>query len=115
MLERVGVGPLGEEGNVGGLSGDKGGIKIGGSNGPKKKGIRQGKDAVVVVGASVVVWAARQGIGAIGSAWLMEKADVVVAECEDVAGKATVDLLGALVILEVLMVSENIDNEFGSE
>ena len=115
MLERVGVGPLGEEGNVGGLSGDKGGVKIGGSNGLKKKGIRQGKYAVIVVGAGVVVWAARQGISAIGSAWLMEKADVVVAEGEDVAGEATVDLLGASVILEVLVVGENVDDKFGSE
>ena len=115
MLERVGVGPLGEKGNVGGLSGEKGGVKIGGSDGPKKKGIRQGKYAVVVMGACVVVRAARQGIGAIGSAGLMEEADVVVAKGEDVVGEATVDLLGASVILEVLMVGENVDNEFGSE
>ena len=45
----------------------------------------------------------------------MEKADVVVAEREDVASEATVDFLGAPVILEVLVVSENIDDEFGSE
>ena len=45
----------------------------------------------------------------------MEEADVVVAECEDVAGEATVDFLGAPVILEVLVVGENIDNKFGSE
>ena len=45
----------------------------------------------------------------------MEEADVVVAEREDVAGEATVDFLGAAVILEVLVVGENVDDKFGSE
>ena len=67
------------------------------------------------MGAGVVVWVARQGIGAIGSTRLMEEADVVVAEHEDVAGEATVDFLGAPVVLEVLVVGENVDDEFGSE
>ena len=67
------------------------------------------------MGAGVVVRVARQGIGAIGSARLMEEADVVIAEREDVAGEATVDFLGAPIILEVLVVGENIDDEFGSE
>ena len=67
------------------------------------------------MGTGVVVRAARQGIGTIGSARLVEEADVVVAEHEDVAGKASVDFLGAAVILEVLVVGENIDDEFGAE
>ena len=67
------------------------------------------------MGAGVVVRAVRQGISAIGSTWLVEEADVVVAEREDVASEATVDFLGALVILEVLVVGENIDDELGSE
>jgi hypothetical protein len=106
---------LGEEGGVGGLSGEKSGVKVGGSDGPEEEGIRQGKDAVVIVGAGVVVQAARQGVGAIGSARLMEEANVVVAEREDIVGKATVNFLGAPVILEVLVVGENVDDEFGSE
>ena len=58
LLKGVGVGPLGEEGGVGGLSGDKCGIEIGGSNGPKEEGVREGKDTIVIMGTGVVVWAA---------------------------------------------------------
>ena len=115
LLQRVGVGPLGEERGVRGLSGNKSGVEVGGGDGSKKEGVRQGKDAVVIVGASVVVRAVRQGIGAIGRTWLMEKADVIVAEREDVASDATVDFLRAPVILEVLVVGEDVDNKFGSE
>ena len=100
---------------MGGLSGDKSGVEVGGSDGSKEEGIQQGKDAVVIVGAGVVVQTARQGIGAIGSTRLMEEADVVVAEREDVVGEATVDFLGAPVILEVLVVGKNVDDKFGSE
>ena len=67
------------------------------------------------MGAGIMVRVARQGIGAIGSAWFMEEVDVVIAEREDVVGKATIDFLGASVILEVLVVGEDVDNEFGSE
>jgi hypothetical protein len=67
------------------------------------------------VGTGVVVRAARQGIGAIGGTGFMEEADVVVAEREDVASETTVDFLGAPVVLEVLVVSKNVDNKFGSE
>jgi hypothetical protein len=45
----------------------------------------------------------------------MEEAGVVVAKGQDVAGKVVVDVLGATIILEVLVVSEDIDNEFGAE
>ena len=45
----------------------------------------------------------------------MEEADVVVAKSQDVAGKAAVDLLGAAIILEVLVVGKNIDDEFGAK
>ena len=114
-LQRVGVGPLGKEGGVGSLGGDKSGIKVSGSNGPKEEGIGQGEDTIIIVGAGVMVWVAGQGIGAIGSARFMEKADVVVAERKDVMGKVTVDFLGAAVILEVLVVSKNIDDELGTE
>ena len=39
MLERVGVGPLGEEGAVGGLGSEKSGVEVGGGDGSKKKGV----------------------------------------------------------------------------
>ena len=57
-LQRVGVGPLGKEGGVGGLGGNKSGIEVGGGNGPKEEGVRQGEDAIIIVGTSVVVRAA---------------------------------------------------------
>ena len=100
---------------MGGLGGDKSGVEVGGSDGPKEEGIQQGEDAIIIVDTGVVVWAAGQGIGAIGSAQFMEKADVVVAECQDVLGEATVDFLGAAIILEVLVVSEDVDDELGAQ
>ena len=45
----------------------------------------------------------------------MKKADIVVAEHEDVVGEATVDFLGASVVLEVLVVRENVDDEFRTQ
>ena len=56
LLQRVGVGPLGEKGGVGGLGSDKSGIEISGGNGLKEEGIWQGEDTIIVVDASVVVW-----------------------------------------------------------
>ena len=55
MLERIGVSPLGEEGGVVGLSGDKRGVKIGGRESSEKESVGEGKDTIVVAGASVVV------------------------------------------------------------
>ena len=41
-----------------GLSGDNCGIEIVGGNGLKEEGVREGKDAIVIVGTGVVVGAA---------------------------------------------------------
>ena len=43
---------------MGGLGGDERGIEIGGCNGSKEEGVRKGKDAIIIVGTGVVVWAA---------------------------------------------------------
>ena len=45
----------------------------------------------------------------------MEEADVVVAERKDVAGEATVDFLGATVILKVLVIGKDVNEELGSQ
>ena len=45
----------------------------------------------------------------------MKEADVVVAECQDVAGEAAIDFLGAAVILEILVISKNVDDELGTK
>ena len=45
----------------------------------------------------------------------MKEADVVITEREDVVSEATVDFLGAPVILEVLVVGENIDDKLGAK
>ena len=115
LLERVGVGPLGEERGVSGLRGNDSGVKVGGSDGSKEESVWEGKDVVVVAGTGIMVWVAGQGISVIGSAGFMEEADVVVTERQNIAGETAVDLLGALVILAVLVVGENIDDELGSE
>jgi hypothetical protein len=43
---------------VGGLSGNERGVKVSGSNGLKEEGVREGKDAIIIVGTGVVVRAA---------------------------------------------------------
>ena len=65
---------------MGGLGGDDGVVKVGCGDSMEEEDIRQGKDMVIIVGASVVVRAAGQGIGVIGGSWFVEEADVVVAE-----------------------------------
>ena len=65
---------------MGGLGGDKSGVEVSGGNGSKEEGIWQGEDVIIIVDTGVVVRAAGQGIGAIGSTGFMEEADVVVAE-----------------------------------
>ena len=115
MLERIGVSPLREEGGVVGLSGDKRGVKVGGRESVEKESVGEGKDTIVVMGASVVVGTARQSVGAIGGAGFVKEPNVVVAEGQDVAGKAAVNFLGAAVVLEVLVVGEDVDDEFGAQ
>ena len=115
LLERIGVGPLGDEGGVCGLGGDKSGVEVSGGKGAEEEGIWQGEDAVVIVDAGVMVRATGQSIGAVGGARLMDEADVVVAEREDIVSEATVDFLGAAVILEVLVIGKDVDEEFGSD
>ena len=43
---------------MGGLSGNKCGVKVDCSDGSKEESIREGKDAIVVVGTGIMVWAA---------------------------------------------------------
>ena len=45
----------------------------------------------------------------------MEKVNVVVSKGQDIAGEAAVDFLGAAIILEVLVVSEDVDDELGAQ
>jgi hypothetical protein len=47
------------------LGGEKGGVEISGGHGAKKQGVGQGEDAVIVMGASVMIGAAREGISAV--------------------------------------------------
>ena len=65
LLQRVGIGPLGKEGGMGGLGSEKGSVKISGGHGAKKQGVRQGEDTVVIMDSSVMIWAAREGIGVV--------------------------------------------------
>ena len=45
----------------------------------------------------------------------MDEADIVVTEGKNVAGETAIDFLRAAIVLKVLMVGEDIDNEFGSQ
>ena len=99
---------------MGGLGSDNSVVEAGCGDCIKEKAVWQGEDLVIIVGAGVMVQVVGQGICAIGGTWFMEEADVVVAKGQDVAGKAAVDFLGATIILKVLVVSEDIDDEFGA-
>lgn len=65
--------------------------------------------------ACIVVGAAREGIGVVGCSQFMEEADIVVAKGENVVGEAAVDLLRAVVVLEVLVVSKDVNDEFSAQ
>ena len=67
------------------------------------------------MGTGVVVGSSGQGICTIGGAWFMEETDVVVAKGQDIVGKAAVDFLGTMIVLEVLVVSEDINDELGAQ
>ena len=106
--------PVGDEGRVVSLGGNNGGVEVHSGNGIKKEGVQEGEDMVVIVGTSIMVGMVGQGISTVGHPWFMEKVNVVVSEGEDVMGKVAVDFLGAAVVLKVLVVGEDINNEFGS-
>ena len=114
LEEGISVGPLRDEGGVGGLGSNKGGVEVRHGDGIKEEGVWEGEDAVIIVGTSIMVWAAGKGVSAIGCPGLVEKTDVVVAEGENVVGKAAVDLLGAMIVLKVLVVSKDINNKLSS-
>ena len=100
---------------MGGLGGEKGGVEIGGGHGAKKQGVWQGEDTVIISYAGVMIGAARESIGAVRSARLVDEANVVVAKRQNVAGEAAIDFLGAPVVLEIFVISEDVDNKFGTE
>ena len=56
---------MGKEGGLGGLGGEEGGVKISSGHSTKKQGIGEGEDAVVVMGAGIMIGAARESIGAV--------------------------------------------------
>ena len=99
---------------MGSLGGDNGGVKAGQCDGIEEQVIGQGEDLVIITGAGIVVWAAGQGICAVRGARFMEEADVVVTKGQDIVCKVAVNFLGASIILEVLVVGEDIDDEFST-
>ena len=62
-----------------------------------------------------MVQSVRESVGVIGCPWFVEKADVVVAESEDIAGKTVIDLLGTAIVMEVLVIGEDINDELSSQ
>ena len=56
MLEKgVSVGPTCDEGGMGGLGCDNGGVQVRCGDGIKEEGVWEGKDAVIIVGTSIMV------------------------------------------------------------
>ena len=111
LVEGISVGPLRDEGGMGSLGSNKGGVEVRRGDGIEEEGVREGEDVVIIVGTSVMVQAVGKGIGVIGRPGLVEKTDIVIAEGENVAGKAAVDFLGAAIVLKVLVVSKDVDNK----
>ena len=111
----VGIGPSGDERGMGGLGCDNGSIEVGCGDGIKKEGIGEGEDAFIIMGASIMVWAVREGVSTIGGSWLVDEVNVIVAKGEDITGETAVDLLRAAVVLEILMVGEHVNDELSSQ
>ena len=98
-----------------GLSSYEGGVEVHGGNDVEEEGDRKGEDTLVVMRAIVMVRAARESIHMVGHPWFVKEMDIVVAQGEDVASKAAVNLLGASVVLEILVIGKNINNESGTQ
>ena len=80
LLEGVGVGSAREEQGMRGLGIDNGGFEVSRRQSVKKKAVRKGENTFIVMGASVVIRAAREGIGAVRRTWFVNQADVVIAQ-----------------------------------
>ena len=106
---------MGDERGMGCLGGDDGGIEVCRGDGIKEESVQEGKNAVIVVGAIIVVQVAGKGVSAVGHPRLVKKVDIIVAEGEDIVGKMTVNFLGATIVLEVLVVGEYVDDKLSSQ
>ena len=94
---------------------DNGGLKVSCDQGAKEEVIGEGKNAFVVMGAVVVIWAVGEGVGMVRRARFVDQVDIVVPQGKDVAGEAAVNLLGAPIVLKVLVVGKNINNELSAK
>ena len=61
----------------------------------------------IICCAIVIVRVAGEGVSAIGGARFMDKYDIVIAKCKNVAGDMAVNVLGCPVVLQIFVVSDD--------
>ena len=79
-----------------------------------KQGGREDSDLIVVIRPWVEIGSARESIGFVGSAWEVNKGEVVVCETGNITCNTSVDVLWVAVVFEVLVVSIYRDGGLGS-
>jgi len=73
----------------------------------KKKVVWEGDDVMIVGSTISVVRVMRKGISFVSGTRTVNKRDVIVPKCEDVACDPSVNFLGAAEILEIFVVSDD--------
>ena len=79
-----------------------------------EQGGGEDSDLVVVVHPWVEIGSARESIGFVGSAWEVNKGEVVVCKTGNITRNASIDVLWVAVVFEVLVVSVYSDRGLGS-
>lgn len=100
---------------MGKLGRNDGGVKVNCSDGIKEEQVEECKDVFIVVRAIVLVEMVQEGISMVRGARFVKKSDVVVAEGKNIASEVIINLLWALIVLEVLVINEGIYHEFSTK
>ena len=79
-----------------------------------EQGGGEDSDLIVVVRPRVEIRSARESIGFVGSAWEVNKGEVVVCEAGNIACNTSVDVLWMAIVFEVLVVSVYSNGGLGS-
>ena len=79
-----------------------------------EQGGGKNSDLIVVVRSWVEVRLVRESIGFVGSAWKVNKGEIVIRKTGDIVCNTSIDVLRVVVVFEVLVVSIYSDGGLGS-
>jgi len=105
--EVVFEGPAFECGKMSGLTVEAGLLDVSVADGIYEEVIGEGGDVMIVGGAVCIVRVTREGVGFVSGTCTVNKGNIVVPKCENISRDPSVDYLGAMEILKILVVSNN--------